>query len=218
MQVKKIGHCCLVIDTGRARILTDPGSYIASHLNEKEMEQGIDIVLITHEHGDHLHIASVAQVLADNPDAEVIANDAVGRLLVAEGISSRTLSSGRLELPNVTIEAFDSPHEEIFEDFNIVQNTGYLIDKTLYIPGDSFHRPNTQVKVLALPVAGPWCRIADSVRYAIEVHPKAAFPIHDGMLKAEARSTQYAVPHAELPKSGIEFIALLDGESHEFDI
>src|SRR3990167_7420555 len=54
MKIKKIGHCCLRIEEQETVILTDPGVF-STLQNE---EQGIDIVLITHEHGDHLHIES----------------------------------------------------------------------------------------------------------------------------------------------------------------
>lgn len=33
--------------------------------------------------------------------------------------------------------------------------------------------------VLALPVAGPWCRLSDALHYAIKMKPRAAFPIHE---------------------------------------
>ena len=46
MKIKKIGHCCLLIQTGRLNILTDPGAFSV----EQNSIKGIDIILITHEH------------------------------------------------------------------------------------------------------------------------------------------------------------------------
>src|SRR4051812_27786091 len=55
MKIKKLGHCCLVIETKGIRIMTDPGNYSTLQADEKN----IDIILITHEHTDHLHIESL---------------------------------------------------------------------------------------------------------------------------------------------------------------
>lgn len=55
MKVTKFGHCCLLIEEEGLRILTDPGSY-STRQNDV---QNIDVILITHEHPDHLHIESL---------------------------------------------------------------------------------------------------------------------------------------------------------------
>ena len=84
MKIKKLGHCCLVIEVNGKRVMTDPGSYTASQ-NE---ERNISAVLVTHEHADHLHIDSLKKILGVNPDAIVITNTSVGKLLDEEGIKS----------------------------------------------------------------------------------------------------------------------------------
>src|SRR6185312_9669397 len=77
MKIKKIGHCCLVIETKGVRIMTDPGMFSTAQNEEKN----IDIVAITHEHGDHFHIESLKAIIANNPAVTVITNSAVGKLL-----------------------------------------------------------------------------------------------------------------------------------------
>ena len=132
MHITKIGHCCLLIKTNNLTILTDPGAYTTA----QNAITDIDIVLITHEHPDHLHTESLKQV---------------------------------------SLEAFDCAHEEVFEEIGQVQNTGYFIDNKLFYPGDSYANPQKHVPILALPVAGPWCRIAEAIRYAIKL-PKSRLP------------------------------------------
>ena len=50
MQITKFGQCCLLIEVAGKRILTDPGRFSVSQNDVSN----IDIILITHEHADHL--------------------------------------------------------------------------------------------------------------------------------------------------------------------
>jgi len=213
MKITKLGHCCLLIQTKNVTILTDPGTFSSS----QNAMTGIDVVLITHEHADHLHIDSLEQILKNNPEAQVVTNTAVGKKLDEIGVTY-TLLEGRehTDIHDVTFEAFDGKHEEIFEEIGQVQNTGYLIDNTLFYPGDSFHNPEKPIDLLALPVAGPWCKIADAIRYALLVKPKKAFPVHDAMLQIDRRGGAHNIPLKVLPENGIEFIVMNEGDEKEF--
>jgi L-ascorbate metabolism protein UlaG (beta-lactamase superfamily) len=213
MKIKKIGHCCLLIQTNNVTILTDPGAFST---NQNSIT-GIDIVLITHEHADHLHTDSLKEVLKNNPEAKVITNSGVGKKLDEVGIQFEILEGrDQAEVENISIEAFDGKHEEIFEEVGQVQNTGYFIDYKLFYPGDSFHNPEKPVDVLALPVAGPWCRIPDAIRYVLSVKPKKAFPVHDGMLQVERIGGAHKIPENVLSENGIEFIVMNEGDEKEF--
>ncbi len=70
--------------------------------------------------------------------------------------------------------------------------------------------------VLALPVAGPWCKIADAIRYALKVKPKFAFLVHDGMLQKERVGGAHRIPDLVLAKNDIKFIAMNAGDEIEF--
>ncbi|NDE68381.1 MBL fold metallo-hydrolase, partial [bacterium] len=150
MNIKKLGHCCLLIKIDGLTILTDPGAFTTS----QNSLTGIDIILITHEHADHLHVGSLAEVLKNNPQAKVITNTSVGKKLdeagvaytVVEGRATMQIGAGNSE-HTVPLEAFDCKHVEIFEEFGQVQNTGYLIGGKLFYPGDSYCQPGKPVDV-----------------------------------------------------------------------
>lgn len=211
MKIKKIGHCCLIIETKGVRIMTDPGSFTTA----QDQEKNIDIIAITHEHGDHFHIESVKNVLANNPQAKIITNSAVGKLLDAEGIAYEILEhGGTATLHDILFEGFGEKHAEIYKELGQVQNTGYFIDDMLFYPGDAFTNPQKPVDILALPTGGPWLKISEVIEYALEVKPRRVFPVHDAV---------YANPmigqmHASkiLPEQGIEFISLNAGEEKDF--
>lgn len=138
MKIKKLGHCCLLIETKGLKILTDPGAF--STMQNEAM--GIDVVLITHEHADHFHTESLQTVLKNNPKARVITNSGVGKKLDELGVAYSLIEGiQKTEINGISIEAFDGKHEEIFEMLGQVQNTGYFIDNELFYPGDAFSDP-----------------------------------------------------------------------------
>lgn len=215
MKITKIGHCCLLIETKYKRILTDPGAFTDKQNNIS----GIDIVLITHEHADHLHTDSVKKIIINNPQVEIFTNSAVGKKLDEAHIAYTVLEGNDSKsIDGLSIEAFDHKHEEIFEEIGQVQNTGYLIAGELFYPGDAFCDPMKEISVLALPVAGPWCKIGDSIRYALKLKPKFAFPVHDGMIQSDKVAIFHKMPEAVLSQNGIEFVAMRDDESKEFQL
>ena len=211
MNIHKHGHCCLVIETNGKRIMTDPGNYTVSQNEEKN----IDIILITHEHADHFHIESVKAVLANNPNAKIITNHAVGKLLDAEHIAYEIVAHGGVTTEHgVLIEGFGEKHAEIYKEFGQVENTGYFIDNKLFYPGDAYTNPGKPVDVLALPTAGPWMKMKEAVEYVLEVKPRAAFPVHDAMMKTPGMFSRFF--GMILPAGTTELVPLNEGESHEF--
>ncbi len=213
MKITKFGHCCLLIETKGLRILTDPGAYSSSQNSVKD----IDIILITHDHPDHLHVESLGEIIKNNPRARVITNNGVGKKLSEMNVPFTVLEGRDKErIGEVFIEAFDCRHEEIYEDFGQVQNTGYFVDEKLFYPGDSFFNPEKPIDILALPVTGPWCTIKNAVEYALRVKPKKAFPVHDGALYADRRGITRALPARLFKEHGIEFVDMMEGDSKEF--
>ena len=212
MKIKKLGHCCLVIEINDKRIMTDPGSYSTLQDDEKN----IDIILITHEHGDHLHVDSLNKVLVNNPNAKIITNTGVGIILDQNSIPYEKVENGQSSnCEGINFEGYGEKHEEIYEDFGQVQNTGYLIQDQLFYPGDAFTNPNKKIDILALPVAGPWMKIKTAISYALEIKPRICFPVHDGMIIESRPGPIYNLPKNILPKNNIEFKVLEIGKEEE---
>lgn len=213
MQITKFGQCCLLIEVDGKRILTDPGRF---SVTQNEVIN-IDIILITHEHPDHLHAESLQTILKNNSQAKVITNESVGSVLSGLGILYEVLpESTQVERYGVLLETFEGKHEEIFEMFGQVQNTGFFIGDTLFYPGDSYIEPNKQVSVLALPVSGPWCKAADAIKYALKVSPIKAFPVHDAVLNSEGLALVHGLFEKQLQAKGIEFVRMVDGDVKNF--
>jgi L-ascorbate metabolism protein UlaG (beta-lactamase superfamily) len=213
MKITKYGHCCLLIEVGGRRILTDPGAFSSGH----EELADIDIILVTHEHADHCHTDSIIHILDTNPQARIVTNSSVSALLEELGITTTILEGeGEAEIAEVALQAFDGKHAEIYGKYGLVQNTGYLIAHRLFYPGDAYTIPNTPVEILALPVAGPWCKVSEALEYGYAVAPAVAIPVHDAVLSELGKNVVYSFFTRLLKEPGIEFITLEHGVSKEF--
>lgn len=214
MTITKFGHCCLLLETRGKRILIDPGTLSQNF----EALTGIDIILITHEHADHCHTESIASLLKTNPEAIVVTNTSVAALLRTLHIEAHILE-GRdtASIIDVTLTAYDGTHVEIFEDYGIVQNTGYLVNDTFFFPGDAYTVPDKQVTILGMPVAGPWCKVSDAIRYCLLVAPKIAIPVHDATLSEAGKGITYKLCERELSKCNISWRPLEVGEMASFE-
>ncbi len=214
MRIEKLGHCCLVIEINGLRILTDPGMWT---IREHAAVSAIDLILITHDHGDHIHTESLKTILENNPDAVIYTNTGTGETLKAAGIAFATLEgTAKATVKDTELEAFDCKHEPIYQGIAMPQNTGYWIAGQLFYPGDSLTHPLRPVNVLALPVAGPWMVIGQGIDYAKAVKPKKCFPVHDGFLKDEMLELFHGLPQKMLAGEGVAFTPLKAGDSADF--
>ncbi|MEX2054789.1 MAG: MBL fold metallo-hydrolase [Candidatus Andersenbacteria bacterium] len=208
MTITKLGHCCLVIEEAGVKILTDPGVWTTAQHDLKN----IDAILITHEHPDHFHLDSLRVVQSNNPEAIIITNRGVGKLLDSEGTSYALIEHGQsTSVKEVLIEGYGDEHAPIYPSIVPVVNTGYLIAERFFYPGDAFTIPPKSAEVLALPVAGPWLTIAQAIDFAKTIKPKHAFPVHDGMLKITGPF--YAHPERELTALGTQWHVIAPGET-----
>jgi L-ascorbate metabolism protein UlaG (beta-lactamase superfamily) len=214
MKIKKIGHCCLLIEVSGCRILTDPGNFtdVSADIDS------VDIVIISHEHVDHLHVPNVKDIISKNPNVQVITNSRVGTLLEQHNISYLCAEDGVVfRFLDVSIKAYNAPHVEIYKSFGMVENTAFLIAETLFYPGDSFTVPREKVQFLAVPIAGPWCKIADVIDYVKLAQPDMIFPVHDWVLSREGYNVTTSVLTKNITDCGIAFAHLRAGETIELE-
>lgn len=208
MNITKYGHCCLLIEIEGVRILTDPGVYSEG----QEEASKLDCILISHEHSDHLHIESLQKILEKNPETPILTNLVVAPMLDEAGIHYTLLRDGEIyDCNGVTVRAFEVTHAEVYKSKPNTPNTGFMIADQFFYPGDAFIDPGQAIDVLALPVAGPWMRLADAVDYALKLRPRVAIPVHDGMLKQPGLS--HRMPMAVLEDAGIDFVVIHEGET-----
>jgi len=209
----KIGHCCLVIEESGVKLLTDPGEWSTG----QNSVSGLTAILITHEHGDHLHVESLKRVLVNNPNTRIITNTAVGAILQKENIAHEIVANGqRTDVSGIEIEGFGTEHAKVYENMPDVENTGYFIGNKLFYPGDNFYSPGKPIDILALPVGGPWMKMSEALEYVKEIKPRAAFPVHDALFNDIGLGLAHRWPQMICEKLGIQFVAMKEGSVQEF--
>lgn len=177
MKITKFGHCCLLVEEGETKILVDPGNYTT----EQNALKGLSAVLITHEHVDHFHLASVKQVLANNPAVKIFTTKIVTELLQKEGIIDQVVSvKEEFFIADLSIAVYGELHEIIYPTLPRVTNIGFLFNKKFFYPGDALTNPAVPVEVLAFPITGPWLKLSEAIDYVVAVKPTICFPVHEG--------------------------------------
>ncbi|MES2931197.1 MAG: MBL fold metallo-hydrolase [Patescibacteria group bacterium] len=214
MKITKFGHNCLLIEEGSLRALTDPGSW-----NQTPDVENLDCILITHEHGDHLDIPQLQEVLSKNPAVRVISHESVGKILDETNIAYEQIRSGEeIKIREVSIKSFGTKHACFYGDMPKIQNTGYFIANRLFVTGDALHDvPDSQVEILALACGGPWMRMSEAIDYAKKLKPKFVIPVHDAMYIEKYRDN--VVPRVvgeNLKDAGIEFRDMKAGTTESF--
>ena len=211
MHIKKLSHCCLLIDipqkgTKPVRIILDPGSY---SIEQHDKIAHADLVLITHEHQDHFHLESLKALVKRSKDIAVITNDSVGEILAKEGIEHRVMKHGNaIDVKGVHIEAYGKDHSIIHKSLPTASNVGFFIENRFFFPGDAFTDPQKPVDVLALPAEGPWLKLGEAIDYALALKPRMAFPVHDF---GASSFLNILADRGIFASSGIEYVKLEDG-------
>jgi len=198
VQLTKYTHACVRLDDGDRSLVIDPGTF-------SELDQALDgtsAVLITHEHADHVDADRLRVALTRDSRLRVFAPESVaanfadlGEQVVAVGAGDEFKAGG------FAVRSFGGQHALIHPAIPVVANLGYLVDGTLYHPGDSFTVPTAPVQTLLLPTNAPWSKASEVIDFAVAVRAPRAHQIHDSMVTdvyagiVEGHLQRIAAPH-----------------------
>jgi L-ascorbate metabolism protein UlaG (beta-lactamase superfamily) len=180
MKLTKHEHACVALEKDGAKIVIDPGSFSPG---AADIIADADAILITHEHMDHVNEAAINGVLAARPEFRVYAPAALAGTFAGHEDQFTAVAAGdELTLGSFGITVHGSEHAVIHPDIPTVANVGYLVDGSLYHPGDAFFVPEVAVPVLLLPTSGPWLKIGEAADYVRAVRPQQIIQIHEMLL------------------------------------
>jgi L-ascorbate metabolism protein UlaG (beta-lactamase superfamily) len=180
MKLTKHEHACVVLEKDGAKIVIDPGSFSPG---AADIIAGADAILLTHEHMDHVNEAAINEALAARPELRVYAPAALaGTFAGHEGQFTAVAAGDDWTLGSFAVTVHGSEHAVIHPDIPQIANVGYLIDGSIYHPGDAYFVPPVPVSVLLLPTSGPWMKIGEAADYVRAVRPQQIVQIHEMLL------------------------------------
>lgn len=175
MKVTKYTHACVRLEAHGRVLVIDPGTW-----SEPAALAGVDAVLVTHEHTDHidaLRLAGLGIPVYAPADARIVVPER------ARGLNLTPVTSGsEFTAAGFHLRAVGGRHAVIYGGKPDCANLGYVVDGALYHPGDSLHRPEQPIETLLVPAQGSWLKLAEAIDFVRAVAPERTFPIHDAQL------------------------------------
>jgi L-ascorbate metabolism protein UlaG (beta-lactamase superfamily) len=175
MKLTKFTHSCVRLDDGDRTLVIDPGIW-----SEPGALLGADAVLITHEHVDHIDVLRLAGL-----GVPVFAPEGadIGPSGIARKIDLTRISAGEeFTAAGFNVAAVGGRHASIYGDKPGCPNVGYVVDGSVYHPGDSLHVPSNDVNTLLVPLHASWLKTDAAIDFVKAINPRHTVPIHDGQL------------------------------------
>ncbi|MEI6609012.1 MAG: MBL fold metallo-hydrolase [Deltaproteobacteria bacterium] len=179
-----IGHGTLMISFGGKIIHIDPVSQYADYTKLPKA----DIILITHEHPDHLDLKAIA--LIKTGKTSIVTMESVARQLpesiILKNGDEKTIMGLKIEaVPAYNLVNMRSPGVP-YHAKGI--GNGYILtlsDKRLYIAGDTENIPEMKnlrnIDIAFLPMNLPYTMTPEMVADAVRAfRPKIIYPYHYG--------------------------------------
>lgn len=204
-EIRRLTDSCLLVTTDDDATLFDPGFHTFLD-GDVDLDSIGDVtrVLVTHEHGDHVHPDFIKWLIDRKGDLVVHSNQAVADLLQKHDIEVST------DVPDgVGVE--DVLHEKLPNGAQ-PPNRSFTIEGILTHPGDS-HQPTKTAPTLALPMIAPWGSLTAAVEFARRIGPEQVFMIHDFYMSESGRSRIRGMAKGALATDGIELLDVDWGES-----
>ncbi|MGZ9934273.1 MBL fold metallo-hydrolase [Streptomyces sp. NC-S4] len=184
MKLTKRLHSCVQLEKDGRTLVIDPGAF-----SEPDAGLGADALLVTHEHPDHFEEGRLRAALDADPAVELWTLRSVAEKL-APAYPGRVHTVGHgdaFSAAGFEVQVHGELHAVIHPDIPRVTNVGYLVEGSLFHPGDALTVPGVPVETLMVPVHAPWNKVSEVIDYLREVKPRRALDIHDAYLSDIAR-------------------------------
>ena len=178
MRLTKYSHACVRAE-GDGVLVVDPGIF-----SERAALDGVDAILITHEHADHMNVDALTDALSTQPAVRIFTHaDVVPKLGDLASVTTAVGTGDTFTAAGFDVRVYGGQHAVIHPDIPRIANLGYLLDGRVYHPGDSYDLPgDAEIDTLFVPVSAPWLKASETVDFIRAVRPRHAYALHDALL------------------------------------
>lgn len=200
--IHPVSHASFVMELPDRVIYVDPVGGAASYEGMPEA----DLILITHEHGDHYDAETLNAIVGEN--TKLITNPAVFEML-GEDLKSRASSMANgdsQDVDGMQIEAVPAYNttEDRLQYHPQGRDNGYVLTtggKRIYIAGDTEDIPEMRaledIYIAFVPMNLPYTMTVDQAASAVaEFEPEHVYPYHYRDSDVEAFAEQVAASNA----------------------
>ncbi len=223
MKITWLGHACFLLE-GSKKILIDPFLSGNPTAPVKPEDLDVDIILVTHGHGDHL---GDAEVISKKCNAPIVAIYELAVYLSKRGCETIGMNiGGTLNFEGVKISMVKAEHSADIVGDEIISGgkaVGYVVEDgvTVYHAGDTdvfmdmkligeIYKP----KVAILPIGGFYTMSPRTALKAIELlRPEIVIPMHYNTFPAIKQDPEEFKKDAE--RLEVKVVVLKPGESFE---
>ncbi|MCL2229138.1 MAG: MBL fold metallo-hydrolase [Firmicutes bacterium] len=152
MTIKKFPQSCILVTSGKTKILIDPGMIDYDEKFLPEWKKA-DAILVSHRHGDHFNPEALAKI--GKPiysSAEVVLHNPTSKINIVK-------AGGKFKVGDITIEVTKAVHGFIplmKTGAEILENIGFIMDdgkNRVYFTGDSMCFNNDyKADILVAPI------------------------------------------------------------------
>lgn len=213
MRITKFVHSCLLIEHDEKFVLCDPGQFSwESGVFDVDVLPQLDLIVITHDHFDHMHIPFITALRAKFPDVPILTTPEAKQHLEAAGVSNVTIESHKLA------KVFSSAkHASLAPLGEAPENIAVHVFDVVTVGGDR-HDLEENKAVLALPATAPWGSLMGAASMLQRLKPQFVIPIHDWHWNETARSQAYDRLDAFAKENGVSFLRPTDAQPIEVNL
>lgn len=184
LEITFIGHATLMMQWNGKTVYIDP---VGNYADYTKLPKA-DLILVTHDHGDHLDVGAIKTLLKNSTEVVLTAQCAEkypeGKII--KNNESGTSAGIKIEaVPAYNIKNVRSPGNP-YHPKGV--GNGYVLhfaDKKVYVAGDTENIPEManlkNIDIAFLPMNLPFTMTPEMVVEAVKLfHPKILYPYHYG--------------------------------------
>jgi len=188
MNITRFAQSCILLETNNKRILIDPGVIQYEKSFPDNEWKDIDIILVTHKHGDHCNVPAIIEMIKDSKSRFYTSSEVTDAHPELKELITKVVKEGdTIEEDNIRIEVTKAVHGYtplLRGEKEINENIGFIVDdkdKRAYATSDTICFKNDyRCDILFIPISAHGLVMTpfEAALFAKATEAKLVIPIH----------------------------------------